>query len=59
MEKGCVLTAGMAWCKVKAMYDDRNQQIVRAPPSTPVEIVGWQNLPIPGDVLSEVESEVC
>lgn len=58
LRKGSVLTAGVAWCKVKAMYDDKRKQVIKATPSTAVEVLGWQNLPTPGDVLIEVESEV-
>ena len=50
--------AGTAWAKVRAMFNDRGQPIQEAPPSTPVEIVGWRELPSAGDEILEVESEV-
>ncbi|XP_039594955.1 translation initiation factor IF-2, mitochondrial isoform X2 [Polypterus senegalus] len=57
LKKGCVLVAGKAWAKVRLMYDENNKGIAQAGPSTPVEIVGWKNLPSAGDEILEVESE--
>ncbi|XP_028676053.1 translation initiation factor IF-2, mitochondrial isoform X2 [Erpetoichthys calabaricus] len=57
LKKGCILVAGKAWAKVRLMYDENNKGITQAGPSTPVEIVGWKNLPSAGDEILEVESE--
>lgn len=40
------------------MFDDQGKPIQQAPPSTPVEIVGWKDLPSAGDEIFEVETEV-
>ena len=40
------------------MYNDKGQSIQEATPSTPVEIVGWKDLPTAGDEILQVESEV-
>lgn len=58
LKNGCFLTAGLAWCKVKRMLDERQCTLHQAPPSTPVEIVGWRMLPMPGDIIIEVPTEV-
>jgi translation initiation factor IF-2 len=50
--------AGHAWAKVRAMFDDAGRPLNEAPPSTPVEILGWRELPSAGDEIIEVESEV-
>lgn len=50
--------AGTAWAKVRAMFDDAGRPLNEAPPSTPVEILGWRELPSAGDEIIEVESEV-
>jgi translation initiation factor IF-2 len=58
LRKGCILVAGTAWAKVRAMFDDAGRPLNEAPPSTPVEILGWRELPSAGDEIIEVESEV-
>jgi len=39
------------------MFDHTGHFVEAAPPSTPVEIIGWKELPSAGDELLEVESE--
>lgn len=58
LRKGSFLVAGTAWAKVRSMFDDQGKPIQQAPPSTPVEIVGWKELPSAGDEIFEVETEV-
>lgn len=43
--------------KIRALYDDRGVQLKEAPPSTPVEIVGLDGVPNPGDTVLVVDSE--
>jgi translation initiation factor IF-2 len=40
---------GNVYGKVRAMFDDRGNQLQTAPPSTPVEILGMEALPQAGD----------
>lgn len=40
------------------MFDSHGQVISEATPSTPVEVIGWRELPSAGDEVSEVKSEV-
>ncbi|CAG0888548.1 unnamed protein product, partial [Darwinula stevensoni] len=55
--KGTILVAGEAWAKVRSMFNDQGLPILDAPPATPVEIVGWRELPSAGDEILEVPSE--
>ncbi|XP_069956941.1 translation initiation factor IF-2, mitochondrial [Cherax quadricarinatus] len=59
LSKGAVLVAGTAWCKVRNLFDDAGQPVKAAPPATPVQVIGWKELPAAGDLVLEVESERC
>ncbi len=44
-------SAGAAWGKVKALVDDRGEQVKEAPPSMPVQVLGFSEPPQAGDEL--------
>jgi len=46
---GDPIVAGAAWGKVKALVDDHGNQIKEAPPSTPVQVLGFSEPPEAGD----------
>ena len=46
---GDPIVAGAAWGKVKALVDDHGDQIKEAPPSTPVQVLGFSEPPDAGD----------
>lgn len=54
---GDIAVVGLTWGKVKAMYNDQGKQIRKAEPSTPVEILGLNEVPQVGDILRMVASE--
>ncbi len=54
---GDIIVAGSAWGRVRALIDDRGQQIKEAGPSVPVEVLGLSSAPEAGDQLAVVESE--
>ncbi len=43
--------------KVKAMFDERGRKVEFAPPSTPVQILGFDGIPAAGDQFIAVESD--
>ena len=43
------IVAGAAWGKVKALVDDTGEQVKEAPPSTPVQVLGFSEPPSAGD----------
>ena len=57
LNKGQVLVAGKAWGKVRALLDDRGQQMKIATPAQPVEILGLSEAPASGEPFIVVENE--
>ncbi|XP_034661170.1 translation initiation factor IF-2, mitochondrial [Drosophila subobscura] len=57
LRKGSVLLSGLAHAKVRGLFDHNGQPLNEAPPGTPVEILGWRELPLAGDLILEVETE--
>lgn len=54
---GDIIIAGSCMGKVKAMYNERNQKLPEAGPSTPVLILGLDNAPQAGDNFNVMENE--
>jgi len=54
---GDIVVAGSTWGKVRALINDRGEQVDRAGPSEPVEILGFDGAPEAGDQLAVVENE--
>ena len=54
---GDAIVAGDTWGKVRAMNDFRGKRVKEAPPSTPVEIVGFDSVPTAGEFCQVVESD--
>lgn len=54
---GDAFVAGTASGKVRALIDDTGKRIDEAGPSTPVEIIGFSDVPNAGDVFVCVEDE--
>lgn len=57
LRRGAIITAGQAHAKVRALFDHAGYPLERAEPGTPVEILGWRELPFAGDEIIEVDSE--
>lgn len=57
LRKGAVIVCGEAWARVRGMFGGDGKMLREAPPSTPVVIMGWKDLPHPGDDIIEVESQ--
>jgi len=54
---GDVFFAGTAVGRVRAMLDDRGSRLTEAGPATPVEVMGFDDLPNAGDTLQVVDDE--
>ena len=57
LKRGDIVVAGGNWGKVRALVDERGQQLADAGPSLPVEVLGLDGAPDPGDVFVVVENE--
>jgi translation initiation factor IF-2 len=49
--------AGAVYGKVRAMFDEHSEAVKEALPSTPVEVLGLQGLPLAGDSFQSVDDE--
>ena len=54
---GDIVVAGDEWGRVRALINDKGEQIKEAAPSTPVEVLGMQGTPLAGDRMAVVENE--
>jgi translation initiation factor IF-2 len=54
---GDPLVAGAAWGRVRAMIDDKGQQIKEAGPSTPVQVLGLSEVARAGDMFAVAPDE--
>ncbi len=51
------VVAGGGWGKVRAMFDENGKQVADAGPSTPVEVLGLDDVPLAGDELRVAPDE--
>ncbi|CAN5581445.1 hypothetical protein BH24ACT15_BH24ACT15_02870 [soil metagenome] len=51
------VVAGVASCKVRAMFDDTGERVKDAGPAKPVQVLGWSDVPDAGDDFRVVEDE--
>ncbi len=49
--------AGIYQGKVRAMFDERGNKVLDAPPSTPVQVLGFEGAPQAGDTFVVVDSD--
>jgi translation initiation factor IF-2 len=57
LKLGDSIVAGSTWGKVKAMFNDQGKRIEEAGPSTPVEILGFDEQPGSGELFISTENE--
>ncbi len=57
LKVGDPIVAGAAWGRVRAMFDDKGQQVKSAGPSTPVEVLGLSSVPAAGDEFRAAPDE--
>ena len=57
LKRGDIFTCGYTYGKVRGMFNDLGKQVKEAPPSTPVEVLGFNSIPDAGDKFYVVKSE--
>jgi translation initiation factor IF-2 len=57
LRRGDVVVAGSAWGKIKAMFDDTGKQVHKAEPSTPVKVLGLNEVAKSGDLFIVLPDE--
>jgi translation initiation factor IF-2 len=55
---GDVFYAGSVSGRLRAMSDENGNRLAEAGPSTPVEVMGFEELPAAGDTIQVVENEI-
>jgi len=57
LRRGDSIVAGPIWGRIKAMFDYEGKPIKKAEPSTPVVILGLQEIPVAGEVFERVKND--
>ena len=57
LARGDIVVAGTQWGKVRALVNERGQQLKGAGPALPVEVLGLDGAPEPGDAFVVVDTE--
>ena len=57
LKRGDIVVAGSSFGRVRALINERNEQLDEAGPAEPVEILGLNGAPDPGDAFAVVENE--
>ena len=57
LKLGDIFVAGSAWGRVRALVNDKGQQVKEAGPSTPVEVLGLNSAPEAGDQFDVVPND--
>jgi translation initiation factor IF-2 len=57
LKRGDALVAGAISGRVRAMFDENGGRVDKARPSTPVLVMGWDDIPTAGDMFEVVANE--
>lgn len=57
LRRGNIIHTGSAWGKIRAMIDDKGRNVSEAGPSMPVEVLGLESVPQPGEKFTTLSSE--
>ncbi|GHV27319.1 translation initiation factor IF-2 [Synergistales bacterium] len=57
LHRGSIIATQTSWGKIRAMFDDTGKAVDSAGPSTPIEVLGLENVPMPGEEFHLISSE--
>ncbi|KAI0010693.1 initiation factor 2 [Xylariaceae sp. FL0662B] len=57
LRPGDCIAAGLTWARIRHLRNEAGAEIEEAPPGTPVEILGWKDLPAAGDQVIQAPDE--
>ena len=57
LKRSDIIVAGSNWGRVRALINERDEQVPAAGPSEPVEVLGLDGTPDPGEPFAVVENE--
>ncbi|OFW67287.1 MAG: translation initiation factor IF-2 [Actinobacteria bacterium RBG_16_68_21] len=57
LRRGDAIVAGVVAGRVRAMFDENGRQLEMAPPSAPVLVMGWDEIPQAGDYFEVVADD--
>lgn len=57
LKVGNIFVSGFHWGRVRSLMDDHGQKVIEAIPSMPIEVVGFNSVPLAGDKFFVVETE--
>ena len=57
LKVGDIFVAGGEWGRVRALVNERDEQVEQAGPATPVEVLGLNGTPLAGDDFTVMENE--
>ena len=57
LRPGDHVVAGKTWARIRLLRNEAGVEIKEAPPGTPVEILGWRELPAAGEMVLQAPDE--
>lgn len=57
LRTGDFIVAGKSWARVRSLRNEAGVELSEAPPGTPVEVLGWRDLPEAGEQVIQAPDE--
>ena len=57
LKQGDIVVAGSKYARVRALINDKGEQVAEAGPAMPVEVLGFNGAPLAGDTFAVVDNE--